>query len=89
MKIKLEKSEIDTEAKSLAVLVSATITITEIESQRYGSINEKIEKAIAEEISDRFVELKSEEIINKIDIESIVKSVKFNVIAQLSSGRSQ
>jgi hypothetical protein len=89
VKITLEKSEIDTETQKLSVLVSAVVQISDIEKQRYGTIADKVEKEISQEIARKFVELKSEEIINSIDIESIVKSVKFNVIAQLSSGRSQ
>jgi len=88
MKIKLESTEIDTEAKTLSVLVSAIVDVSEIEKQRYGEVRDKIEGFISKEISQMFIDLKREEIIDAIDIESIVKSVKFNVIAQLSSGRS-
>jgi len=88
MKIKIQKQEIDLETEQLELIVKISGNLGELVNmdQMHGrdGLIRQIQYRLADIITDKIVEAKSEEIIKQIDLDYIIKQVQLKVISNIS-----
>jgi hypothetical protein len=87
MNIQLEKAEIDTEAGTLKVLVSGLVSVKELESDRYDKFSDLVKQRVASHLAEHIILNRMNEILEKVDIETITKRIQLEVIQNFGRPR--
>lgn len=79
---KLELSEVD-----LEMILKVNATTKEITDTRYG-VHDKVMNEIIERVTTIFINKHADEIVNKIDMENLIKRIQLNVVNSILQSRS-